>query len=183
MSLLGSVTKVTTPWLAAVEPFWPIIWRVLVVIAVFWAGWHYGGKEAERDLEEFKVAQALATSNAVKALGDEIAARQVELTTQEIESATTIAELKATQAATPAPTLRVCKQASPRPMPSISRDTGDDAPLDGGERGFSEGVGVDIGPRVQQLVNRAVIVQTKCLQQEARSDFLSSQEPLTIPVK
>jgi len=188
MGLLSAGTSTAikgavAPYVALIAPFWPLIWRAAVFAAIFWAGWHYGGKRAERELEEFKVAQATATATAVSDLQVQISKQEVELVKKESENDKVLEDLKRIQSTRPAPVVRVCRTNGSGAVPGVSRPSGG-ATSDGrGESELPEGVGVDIGKPVQRLVDRAEVVLTKCLQQEERSDFLSSQSPVTVPVK
>lgn len=184
---LKSAGTAAAPWLEMVKPFWPLIWRAALAAAIFFAGWHYGGKSAEAQLDQFKADQAMATANAVQQLADDLADRTREMTKTEVANVQTINNLKAQQAAAPVPHVRVCAPARPRTVPGVpghpgtaETDTGGGGELSGG---VAEDSGVDIGPAVQSLVNRAEIVRTKCLQNEARAHYLATQKPVTIPVK
>jgi hypothetical protein len=184
--ITGGLTVVKTaaaPYVGMLAPFWPLIWRALLVAGIFWLGWHYGGKTAERELDEFKTAQATATATAVSALQVQIANQELELVKKESENDKALEDLKDAQAARPAPVVRVCRSNGSGAVSGVSRPSGGASANAGREGELSEGVGVDIGKPVQKLVDRAEIVLTKCLQQEERSDFLSSQSPVTIPVK
>lgn len=187
MSILGTAVKsastVAAPWLQAVAPFWPLIWRLAVAGAIFWAGWHYGGKEAEADLERFKVAQAQAAAAAVAQLGQDVADRDTKLAKQERDSAQTISDLKLEQASRPARIVRVCPDAGARAVPSLSGAAGVDAADAGGAAGLRDGAGFDIGPGVSALAKRANVVLRKCLNQEDRSDQLAAVKPSAVTVK
>ena len=187
MSILGTAVKsastMAAPWLQVIAPFWPLIWRLAVAGAIFWAGWHYGGKKAEADLERFKVAQAQAAAAAVAQLGQDVADRDTKLAKQERESAQTIADLKLEQALRPARVVRVCPDAGPRPVSGLSGAARVDATDAGGAAGLREGAGLDIGPGLSALAKRANIVLSKCLSQEERQDQLAAVKPSTVPIK
>lgn len=169
------------PWLEMVAPFLPLIWRLALAGAIFWAGWHYGGREAEADLERFKVAQAQATTAAVNQLAADVATRDASLAKKELDNAKAIAELKAEQSARPARVVRVCPDAGPRAVPVISGVAGDDAADGGRAAGLRAGTGFDIGPGVDSLAKRANVVLAKCLHQEERADGLAAMKGAIVP--
>jgi len=180
---LEAAKFMAAPWFAAVQKFWPIIWRVLLVAAIFWAGWHYGSKGAEADLETFKKDQALATAAAVTQLGKEVADRDAKLAVQERDNVQAISDLRIEQALRPPRIVRVCgTSVSTGAVPGVPTGAGSSANNAGGGTEFQSGAGRDIGPGLDRLVNRADLIATKCLGQQARSDQLAAMKPQTIPV-
>lgn len=176
-------TTLLAPWLSAIAPFWPLIWRLALAAAIFGAGWHYGGRSAEDDLERFKVAQAQATSAAVSQMAADIADRDKKLANQERESAKAIADLQLEQAARPPRVVRVCPDSRAGAVSGLSGAAGVDAADERGEAGLRSGTGSDIGPGLSALAKRANVVLAKCLNQEARQDELAAAKPGAVSVK
>jgi hypothetical protein len=181
--ILAAAKTMAAPWLELAKPFWPLIWRAALVAAIFWAGWHYGGKDAEAELEEFKRLQAEGTALAVAQLRADVAERDAKLTVQESEHVREIDDLKALQAATPPRVVRVCPDPGPRAVPGVPATAGG-LPADGGRAGvLPGGAGFDIGPGLKRLVDRADQLRVKCIAQEERADQLAAVKPSAVAVE
>ena len=171
------------PALLPLQIYWPLIKWTLIVVTLFGLGYHWGGKEAEGDLEEFKRLQAMATSEAVTQLNSELVVRNAELGTMRSEHAIEMADLHRQLSDRPIPSVRVCLPRRTDPVPSVPT-TERGGPTDSrGEPELPGGMGFDIGPGTERLVRRAEVVLEKCLNQQERTDYLSSQKPYTVPVK
>lgn len=187
MSLLSAAAKSATtaaaPWIEMVRPFWPLIWRLALAGAIFWAGWHYGGREAEADLETFKVAQAKAAADAVAQLGRDVADRDTRLRIQEIDHVQQLNDLLLEQATTPPRVVRVCPDARAGAVPRVPAGAGAAAADAGGAQELQPGAGFDIGSDLKRLVDRADRLRVKCIAQEERADQLAAVKPSTVPVR
>jgi hypothetical protein len=175
------VAAAAAPWLEAVAPFWPLIWRAAVAAGLVWVGWHYGGRDAEAELERFKQLQAQATSVAVANLRADVAERDLKLTKQEADHVRDLDDLKARQAATPARVVRVCPDPGPRPVPGVPAAAGGLPPDGGGAGELRPGAGFDLGPGLKRLVDRADRLRVKCIAQEERADQLAEMKPGAVP--
>lgn len=173
-ALAKSATAAAAPWLEIFKPFWPLIWRAALVALIFWGGWHYGSAGAEKDLADFKAAQATATAAAVAQLKLDVAARDSELITQERDSETKIRDLIAEQRDRPPRVVRVCPTTVDRQLPGVPAAAGLDAAHEGGGGELQSGTGRDIGPGLTRLTDRADIVRVKCLAQQDRTDQLAA---------
>lgn len=173
----AGVKAMAAPWLAVVEPFWPLLWRAALAGALVAAGWHYGGRGARAELEEFKVAQAAGTALAVANLKTQVAERDVKLITQESASAQKLSDLEAAQRDRPARVVRVCPAASDRAVSGLPGASGVDANLERGGSELSDGAGRNIGPGLDRLVARADRLALKCLNAQERADQLAAMKP------
>lgn len=188
MSLLGvaakGVTTAAAPWIELVKPFWPLIWRLAVVAAIFGVGYHYGGlagdadvAKAEKELEDFKVAQASATSVAVAELRAQIAERDATIKVQEVTGEKVLQDLQRDLSERPARVVRVCPDAAAAQVPGVPGAAGV-VPADaGGAAAVYGGAGRDIGPGLDRYNARAEVVRTKCILTQAWVDALHALNP------
>lgn len=188
MSLLGVAAKgvVTTaaPWVELVKPFWPLLWRLAVVAAIFAVGHHYGSRagaqeaaQAQQELQEFRVAQASATSVAVAELRARIAEQDATIKVQEVTGGKILQDLRRDLAERPARVVRVCPDAASPQVPGVPGTAGV-VPADaGGAAAVYGGAGRDIGPGLDQYNQRAEVVRTKCILTQAWADALHALNP------
>ena len=141
------------PAMARVAPWGPLAWRAALAAALVWVGWHYGGREAEGDLEAARLEWATAHLESIEALRAEQDEQRERSRVVEESYEQSKSELEDVRRNLPARVVRLCRAANPRDVPGVP---GTAAGHDGSASGDSDvqgAAGPDIGGRLYALAD------------------------------
>lgn len=143
------IPAVVKPYAAMVAPWWPLVWRAALAAALVWVGWHYGGREAERDLEAARLEWATAHLASVEALRAEQDEQRERSRVVEERYEQSKSELDDIRRNLPARVVRLCRAATDRgQVPGVPAAPGGDAGAAGNDADLPGTAGPDIGGRL-----------------------------------
>lgn len=143
------IPALVKPYAAMVAPWWPLVWRAAVAAGLVWVGWHYGGREAERDLEAARLEWATAHLESIEALRAEQDKQREVSRAVEVDYEKAKSELDDVRRNLPARVVRLCRSAAnQRDVPAVSVAAGVDAGAGAGAADDAREAGPDIGGRL-----------------------------------
>lgn len=166
------IPAIVKPYAAMVAPWWPLAWRAAVGAALVWVGWHYGGKEAERDLEAARLEWATAHLASVERLRAEQDEQQERSRVVEERYEQSKTELDDIRRNLPARVVRLCRAATDRDkLPAVPAAAGRDDSAASGDADVPGAAGPDIGGRLYGLADECddTARRLKALQEWVRS--------------
>lgn len=166
------IPALVKPYAAMVAPWWPLAWRAAVAAALVWVGWHYGGKEAERDLEAARLEWATAHLESIEALRAEQDEQREKSRAVEEQYEQSKTELDDIRRNLPARVVRLCRTAADRgDVPAVPAGSGVHDGAAASDADVPGAAGPDIGGRLYGLADECddTARRLKALQEWVRS--------------